>query len=182
MENNRILNTKDMVLTGLMIALIWIAGSIIKIPTFGGFVQMGDCMVFLSVVILGKKRGAAASAIGMFLVDALAGYYLWAPFTFLIKGIMAYIAGSILEKMSEQKYFTKHIIAFVIGGIFMVIGYFAAGIVIAGFLTDKVGLFQGLIYSSKDIIGNVIQVTTGIIIALVLGAVVIRAKGATITN
>ena len=70
-------NTKDLVLTGLMIALIYLAGSIIKIPSIGGFVHIGDCMVFLSVIVLGKKRGAIASAAGMFLVDVLGGYYLW---------------------------------------------------------------------------------------------------------
>ena len=91
------LSTKELVLMGLMIALVWLAGSVIRIPSVGGFVHVGDCMVFLSVVVLGKKKGAVVSALGMMLVDALGGYYLWAPFTFVIKGVMAYIAGSILE-------------------------------------------------------------------------------------
>lgn len=182
MKNSRILNTKDMVLIGLMIALIWVAGSIIKVPTLGGFIHIGDCMVFLSVIILGKKKGSVASAVGMFLVDALGGYYLWAPFTFIIKGIMAYIAGLILEKMGKNTYIIRHVTAFVISGVFMVIGYFAAGIIMAGFLAEKVGFLQGVIFSAKDIIGNIIQVTTGIIIALPLAAVVGRAKSIAFTN
>lgn len=56
MSKSRSLNTSETVLMGLMIALVYLAGSIIKIPSVGGFVQMGDCMVFLSVIILGKKK------------------------------------------------------------------------------------------------------------------------------
>lgn len=182
MQNNNSLNTKEMVLMGLMIALTYLAGSIIKIPSVGGFVHIGDCMVFLSVIVLGKKKGAVSSALGMFLVDVLGGYYFWAPFTLIIKGVMAYIAGFILEKMSESMAAKKYTIAFVTSGIFMVIGYFLAGIVISGFLTDKVGLIQGIAFSAKDIVGNIIQVTTGIVIALPLSAVIIKAKKTAFTH
>ena len=180
MENSKSLNTREMVLMGLMIALVYLAGSIIKIPSVGGFVHIGDCMVFLSVIVLGKKKGAVSSALGMFLVDVLGGYYFWAPFTLIIKGAMAYIAGLILERMVESK--KAYIIAFLISGVFMVIAYFFAGIIVAGFLTEKIGIIEGFIFSAKDIVGNVIQVGTGIVIALPLSAVIIKAKQTAFTN
>lgn len=176
MDNKRNMDTKEIVLMGLMIALIWIAGSIIKIPSLGGFVHIGDCMVFLSVIVLGKKKGAVTSAIGMFLVDVLGGYYLWAPFTLVIKGVMAYIAGSIIEKLNGQRDSIKYLSGFLISGIFMVAAYFGAGIIMAGFLTEKAGLIQGIVYASKDIIGNIIQVGTGIVIAFPLSAIILKAK------
>lgn len=182
MRNSKNMNTKDMVLMGLMIALVYLAGSIIKIPSLGGFVHIGDCMVFLSVIVLGKKRGSVASGLGMFLVDILGGYYFWAPFTLVIKGVMAYIAGTILEKMTGTKESIRYIIAFIISGVFMVIGYFFSGMIIAGFLTEKAGIIQGLIYASKDILGNIIQVGTGIVIALPLSAIVMKAKKIAFTN
>lgn len=174
--NNK-LNTRELVLMGLMIALVWLAGSVIKIPSVGGFVHVGDCMVFLCVVVLGKKKGAVASAIGMMLVDALGGYYLWAPFTFVIKGSMAYIAGSILEflEVKHGRSFS-YTTAFLLSGIFMVIAYFGAGIIMAGFLTEKAGLIQGIAFSAKDIAGNIIQVGTGIVIALPVSAIILKAK------
>lgn len=182
MKQSKALNTREMVLMGLMTALIYLAGSIIKIPSVGGFVHIGDCMVFLSVIVLGKKKGSISSGLGMFLVDVLGGYYFWAPFTLLIKGAMAYIAGGILEKMSERKETTRYITSFFISGIFMVIAYFFSGMIIAGFLTEKAGLIQGLIYASKDIIGNIVQVGTGIVIALPLSAIIIKAKQAVFIN
>lgn len=175
-------NTKDLVLTGLMIALICLAGSIIKIPSIGGFVHIGDCMVFLSVIVLGKKRGAIASAAGMFLVDVLGGYYLWAPFTLIIKGCMAYISGSIIEKVNIKRMTLKYVAAFSVASIFMVIAYFASGIIMASLFTQKTGLLEGIIYSSKDIIGNVIQVVTGMIIAVPLSIALKRTNRISFQN
>lgn len=174
------LSTKNLVLMSLMIALVFLAGSIIKVPSLGGFVHIGDCMVFLSVIVLGKKKGAVASAIGMFLVDALGGYLFWAPFTFIIKGLMAYVTGAIIEKMNKDNtkigFKKEYILGFVVGGIVMVIGYFIAGTILAAFLTDKVGLINGIAFAAKDIVGNIIQVVTGIVIAVPLSAIVIGAK------
>ena len=180
MEKSKTLNTSETVLMGLMIALTYLAGSIIKVPSLGGFIHIGDCMVFLSVIVLGKKKGAVSSALGMFLVDVLGAYYFWAPFTLIIKGAMAYIAGLILERMVESK--KAYIIAFLISGVFMVIAYFFAGIIVAGFLTEKIGIIEGFIFSAKDIVGNVIQVGTGIVIALPLSAVIVKAKQVASTN
>lgn len=183
MNENKNLATRELVLVGLMIALVYLAGSIIRVPSVGGFVHIGDCMVFLSVVVLGKKKGAVASSFGMLLVDVLGGYYLWAPFTFIIKGTMAYIAGYILDIMEDKANYTvRYLTAFIISGIFMIIGYFFAGIIIAGFLTDKIGLIQGIAYSAKDIVGNIIQVTTGTVIALPLTAVLLKAKHYSFNN
>lgn len=180
MEEKKILSTKELVLMALMIALVYLTGSIIKVPSVGGFVHIGDSMVFLSVVVLGKKKGALASAFGMLLVDVLGGYLMWAPFTFVIKGVMAYIVGVIIEKIGGKNAFEsfkkEYIIAFVIGGIFMVIGYFIAGTILAGLLTEKIGLIQGLAYAAKDIVGNIIQVVTGIVIAASLSTIVLSAK------
>ncbi|WP_244835463.1 ECF transporter S component [Clostridium sp. BJN0001] len=173
---NTMTHTKELVLMGLMIAIIYVAGSIIKIPSVGGFVHIGDCMVFLSVVVLGKKKGAVASAIGMMLVDLLGGYYFWAPFTFVIKGVMAYISGLLLEVIPLKKTYAKYIISFIVGAIFMVFAYFLAGIIVSGFLTQKAGLLSGIIFASKDIIGNIIQSGTGVVLAFLLSGIILKAK------
>lgn len=180
MEKRSDIDIKGIVLTALMIAIVYLAGSIIKVPSVGGFVHIGDCMVFVSVIVLGKRNGTIASAFGMFLVDVLGGYFFWAPFTLIIKGLMAYIAGTIIEKIDDKKgtgsFKKEYILAFIISGVFMVIGYFLAGTILAGFLTEKIGLIQGLAYAAKDIIGNIIQVTTGIVIAIPLSGIVMAAK------
>lgn len=180
MEVKVVKSTKQLVITALMTALVFLAASVIKIPTIGGFIHIGDCMVFLSVMILGKKRGALSSGLGMFLVDITSGYYIWAPFTFIIKFFMAYISGAIIEKINKGeeiiRFEHKYIGAFICGGLFMIIGYFIAGALIAGFFTNSVGLIQGLMVSAKDIIGNILQVTVGIALVIPLSAIVLKAK------
>lgn len=160
---------ENMIYTALMIALVFVSASVIKIPTFNGFIHLGDSMVFLSVLLLGKNRGTVASAFGMLLVDVFAGYMLWAPFTFIIKGVMAYVVGTILEKVNDANK-RNQIIAFSIGAIVMIVGYFIAGAVILAFLSgaENVGLIQGVIYSAKDIVGNIIQGTAGVVIAVAM--------------
>lgn len=185
MEDRGAISTKDLVLMALMIAIIFLAANIIRIPTFAGFIHLGDCMVFLSVILLGKRKGAIVSALGMVLVDILGGYYMWAPFTFIIKGAMAYIAGAIIEKSIKKNKVVSdkvYIVAFIISGVFMVVGYFISGTVLAGFFTDKVGLLEGIIYASKDILGNIVQVSVGIIISVSLSSVVIGVKKKALNN
>ncbi|MBK1813905.1 ECF transporter S component [Clostridium sp. YIM B02505] len=177
MENSKNLKVKDLALTGLMIALVFIAGNIIKIPTAGGFVHLGDCMVLLSPVVLGKKRGALAAALGMAMVDISGGWLIWAPFTFVIKAGMAYIAGVVIEKFKST--YVSYIVGFILAAIFMIFGYFLAGIVIAaatsgnGFSTAIVG---GIALAAKDVVGNILQATAGVVIALPLSAALVKKR------
>lgn len=60
-------------------------------------------MVFLSVIVLGNKKGTVSSGLGMFLVDALGRYYFFAPFTLVITYGMAYIAGIIIACFLTEK-------------------------------------------------------------------------------
>ena len=59
MSNND--KTSKLVLTALMVCLVLLATYIIKIPSpfTQGYVHLGDTMIFLSVLLLGKKGGAA---------------------------------------------------------------------------------------------------------------------------
>ena len=158
---------RDLVRVSLMAAIIFVAAYMIHIPTAGGVVHLGDCMVFIAAVVLGKKRGAYASAIGMALFDILSGYAIWAPFTFVIKGIMAYIVGAILE-MRKSGGLKVRLYAFLAAGIFMVPAYYLVQVLIGALLTGELGLTAAFIYALKDVPTNIFQVVSGIVIALPL--------------
>ena len=55
-----------MVMTALMMCLVMIATMFIKVPIpfTQGYVHLGDSMIFLAVLILGKKSGALAAGAG----------------------------------------------------------------------------------------------------------------------
>ncbi len=106
MENTKnLLNTKKVILTGLMIALVTVATMVfmVPVPFTNGYIHLGDSMIFLSVLILGWRYGAIASGVGSALADLFAGYANWAPWTLCIKGLMALMMGLAIEKCMKSK-------------------------------------------------------------------------------
>lgn len=166
MSNND--KTNKLVLTALMVCLVLLATYIIKIPSpfTQGYVHLGDTMIFLSVLLLGKKGGAAAAGLGSALADLMGGYAAYAPWTFIIKGLMAFIMGMFIEIMLKKK---KHhvkigsvplieIFGMVIAGFVMVVGYVLVDGVFAG------NLLAGLLGAPF----NVGQFAVGLVLATIL--------------
>lgn len=103
MNNDRKIET--MVLTALftaMIAVVTIAIPV-PIPFTNGYIHLGDSMIFLSVMILGWKRGAVAAGVGSAFADLILGYIYWVPWTLVIKGGMALIMGLLLIQSGKSK-------------------------------------------------------------------------------
>jgi uncharacterized membrane protein len=87
--------TQKIVTASMLATLCCVATMVIKIPLAGpfkGYVNLGDCIVLLAGWLLSPTYGFAAAGIGSALADLLLGYNIYAPATFLIKGIMALIA------------------------------------------------------------------------------------------
>ena len=92
------------VMTGLMMGLILVATSLFKVPVplSQGYVHLGDGMIFLAVLLLGKRNGALAAGLGSALGDLLGGFALWVPFTFVIKFLMAYLMGVVIDLLEKH--------------------------------------------------------------------------------
>lgn len=125
-------DTRELAITALMAAIIFVATYLIRIPNpaTGGYSHMGDCMIFLGVVLLGRKHGSTAAAIGGALSDFLAGAPLWILPTFVIKYIMAFIMGTIIKVRPESK--KLQIVGSIVGGVFQIIAYTLVKIVLIG--------------------------------------------------
>ena len=143
---------------GISIALVFIATAFIniKLPITanGGLIHLGNVPLFLTAIIFGKKSGAAAGAFGMALFDVLSGWTLWAPFTFIIVGLMGYTVGKITESDSHNTLFW-YFIAVISALVIKIIGYYIAEAI----------LYNNWIIPVSSIPGNIVQVlTAGIII------------------
>ena len=168
LENEREKNQK-LILTGLMMAFVVVTTIVIPIPVpFGsGYVHLGDAMIFLSVLILGWKHGAAAAGIGSALADILIGYAIWAPWTLVIKGLMGAIMGIFLMKsMQKQHGFgimgvpIYQLVGMVLAGVVMVVGYyFASGFIYGNFLAALVAIPW-----------NILQFVVGTFVATLIAA------------
>jgi uncharacterized membrane protein len=85
-----------------MTAVMTIAVAI-PVPFTNGYVHPGDSMILLGALMLGRRRGAFAAGVGSALADLIIGYSVWAPFTLVIKGVMAFTTGLIIEKCEENR-------------------------------------------------------------------------------
>lgn len=82
--------TKNIAITALMIALVFVGTFSIRFPNpaTGGYFHMGDSMMFTGVIILGKRNGSIAGALGGALLgltmQTLIGFII---FIFLLKSL-----------------------------------------------------------------------------------------------
>ena len=115
------IRTNKLVLTALMVCLVLLGTILFRIPVpmTQGYVHLGDAMVYTGVLLLGKKQGAVAAALGSSLADVLGGFAFWAPWSFFIKFAMAFAAGYLVEKTSK-------IVSMTAGGLIMCTGYLIA--------------------------------------------------------
>ena len=164
--------TRRLVLAALMAALTYVGTMIIKIPTpTNGYIHPGDGFVLLSGVLLGPVWGSLAAAIGSAMSDLIAGYFVYVPATFLIKGATALVASLIFKSLTKifenKKNVIKIVIAGIIGELVMVTGYFVFEIFVLAAGQDS-GLVAGVAAAAAGIIPNIIQGIFGVVISATL--------------
>jgi uncharacterized membrane protein len=161
--------TKYLVQTALLIALVFVATSLIKIRlpfvSNGGLVHLGTAMLFITAIVFGKEKGAIAGAIGMAIFDLSSGWALWAPFTFVVRGVMGYMVGAIAwSGKKEGNSIVLNIAAIILSGIWMIFGYY---------ITEGV-LYGNWIAPVQSIPGNVTQIAIGLIFGLPIAKILKR--------
>ncbi len=141
----------EIALAGVMAALVCVGTLIIRIPIpqTKGYINIGDSMIFFSALCFGFRVGGFAGGIGSALADLIGGFGNWAPFTLVIKGVEGLLVGKLAEK--------NEILALIVGGSEMVLGYFLVEIVLYG-----VGP------AIAELPGNIFQAGFGIVLALLL--------------
>ncbi len=146
----RKVSTNRLATAGLMAALVVVGTMLIQVPTPGkGYIHIGDSMVYLCGILLGPSLGALAAACGSLLADIFSGYGVYAPASFIIKGLDAWMVGFLyLRFVRPQDPITKKIVSFAIavlfGGTIMVGGYLAYETMLYGFATAAVSLLANI--------------------------------------
>lgn len=152
MKNNRL---GKLTKTAVLIALTLVMTMVVQIPTpsTNGYLNLGDMVIFIAAMMLGRKGGLVVGGLGSALADILLGYTHYAPITLVVKGIEGFIAGSILQTRLGRKF---PLVATSLGGIWMALGYYTAEIFMYGAKAALVGipgnLMQGLFGAVSAII------------------------------
>lgn len=138
------------VLSAVMAALVTVATYIIQVPvpTTTGYINVGDTMIFVGALVFGPLIGGIAGGIGSALADMWGGYWHFVPITLVVKGIEGLVAGFV----SDGRRTWRDLLAVLLGGAIMILGYFIAETFLLGY-----GAEAALV----EVPGNMFQVTAG---------------------
>lgn len=116
------LDTRSLSFLALFIAFTAVA-TYLHIPgPSSSYFNLGEVAIYTIALTFGAKAGGIAGGVGSALIDIILGYSIWAPFTFVIKGVEGLIVGKIASQNKNKK-FDRKIFAIILGGNFMILGY-----------------------------------------------------------
>ena len=117
---------RNVILAGVLAAMVCMATSFLHIPIVGGgYVHLGDTVIYLTAALLPTPYAMAAAAVGAGLADVLVAP-MWAPFTVAIKAAMA-----IAFTAKKERFFCRrNAVAPLIAGVIGVAGYYIAEVAI----------------------------------------------------
>ena len=167
------LNAKSISFTALFAALCFLGTVCVSIPlSVSGYFNIGDVFVLASGWFLGPWLGAAAAGVGSALADISLGFGIYAPATFLIKALdafVAYLVWSFIKKCikNERLDFVNRSIGAIAGECIMVLGYFLYDGALAG----------SLLAAAPNLLGNAMHGGLCAICAVLLTAALTQVKG-----
>jgi len=117
------MTVKKLSYAALSAALIFAITAFIRVPVpvvaGGAYINLGDAVIIFCSTLIGGPLGAVAAAIGSGIADFASGAPIYAPATFVIKGVMGLVAGIVTLKRG----FGRIVLASIICGAIMLLGY-----------------------------------------------------------
>ena len=154
-------STKEIVLTGLGIAIVFVATMYIKIPNaLQGYFNLGDGFILLFSSFISPLPAFLVGGLGSALADVAGGYAHYFFPTLLIKGTEAVFVAYFMKKFSKKAQIPVYLLASVI----MIVGYFLFKWYMKG----------SMVVALSGVPGNIFQAGAGIIIALLAYPLVAR--------
>ena len=130
-----------------------IATMFVAIPVGIGFLNFGEIVIYTAAFLFGGLVGGIAGGVGAAAADVVLGFTVWAPVTFLGKGLEGFVVGQLSGESPRSK-----AVAVAAGAPFMIVGYFLW----AAYL-------EGLPYAvASELPIDVVQAVVGLLIALPL--------------
>ncbi len=133
---------RKLVLAAFFAAIIFLGTYLIKIPIPNGYIHFGDGFIYVAASLLPLPYAMAAAAIGGLLADLIAGFAAYAPFTAVVKLLIALVIGLIVRNNAfvnrlrgngkEKGGFLFLLLASIAGGVVNAGGYFATDCILYG--------------------------------------------------
>lgn len=108
-------------MSAVFAAATTIGTMVITIPVGPGVFNVGEIVIYTAAFLFGGIVGGIAGGVGAAAADILLGFGIWAPITFLVKGLEGFVVGQLAGETMQSK-----AIAVALGAPFMIVGYFIA--------------------------------------------------------
>lgn len=165
------MKARDLAAAAIFIALTFVVTryTVIPIPATKGYFNLGEVVIYIAALVFGPAVGALAGGLGSALADLVAAPQ-FAPFTLVIKGVEGFIVGRLAGRAPASR-----LAATVLGGAWMVAGYFTAEVLFAQPLgiAPTPGAAVGV--ALTEVPFNLIQVAAGVVVASLVAP---RLRGA----
>jgi uncharacterized membrane protein len=166
---------KKMVLNGLMIALVFLTTCVTRFqgPVPQGYINFGDIFIMTAAILLGKNSGFIAGSFGSALADIVMGYPVFAPVTFIVKGLEGYITGAIAHNSYVKQHINsaKLIVAVITGALVMVAGYFFAELYVLKLVDNTFGYAAAMAELPANLVQGGVSAAAGYVLVGVLSRV-----------
>ncbi len=143
---NNTIKIKLLILTGLFASIICLTTAyILHIPigANGGYVHIGDALIYIAATLLPRPYAMISAAIGAGMADLITGSVIWVIPTMIIKPLLVLFISSNRDKFINKKNIIGTLIAGIIG---MILYMVAEGIIfgnfLAAFIFTSIGLIQ----------------------------------------
>lgn len=149
-------NIKLMCLAGVFTALVFVFTAYLHIPSYTGYVHVGDGLIYIAAALLPAPYAVFVGAGGAFLADCLTGYAIWAPGSVIIKTAIALLFTNKSEKIIGKR------------NSLMLIP--ACGITVLGYyLYNAIVISGNFIAPVQEMPGNVVQSVFSSVLFVVVG-------------
>ena len=150
------MKTRQLTLTAMMTAVIFIATFVPKIPIPLGYAHLGDAAIFMAVMFCGRRVGIFSGVLGSALADFLSGFPIWIVPTILIKAAEVEIFWRLREK--------NFLLGLILASLAMTAGYTLVGAFLYDSLSAGIASTPGLLLKSA----------VNIFVVIILGAAIRR--------
>lgn len=158
------MKARDIAAAAVFIALTFVVTryTVFPIPATKGYFNLGEVIIYIAAIVFGPVVGALAGGLGSGLADLVAAPQ-FAPFTLVIKGVEGFLVGRLAGRGPASR-----VRATILGGLWMVAGYFLAEVLFARTLGIAPTPGAAVAAAATEVPFNLVQVAVGVIVAALI--------------
>lgn len=153
---------RTLTLTGIFTALIFVFTAFIHIPSYTGYVHIGDSFLYLAASILPLPYSLFAGAAGAVLSDTLTGFAIWAPGSLIIKSVTV-----LFFTWKKPTFLSKRNLLALLP---------AAAMCIGGYYLYEVVLFGNFVTPAYGALGNLAQAFFSSVVYVIVAVTLDKMK------